>query len=51
MELVKYSSCVNIQKLFKKFYKILGCARMQVPGVYCRVQNFSDWIKNTVEST
>lgn len=29
----------------------IGCARSQVPGVYTKVQHFTDWIKNTVETT
>lgn len=26
----------------------IGCARVDVPGVYCRVQNFVDWIQERV---
>lgn len=29
----------------------IGCARAQVPGVYARVQHYTDWIRSTVEST
>lgn len=29
----------------------IGCARSQVPGVYTKVQHFTEWIRNTVEST
>jgi secreted trypsin-like serine protease len=29
----------------------VGCARVEIPGVYAKVSTFADWIKSTVDST